>query len=156
LLAADLAEFLRLRKQLLAAGVKPVFLFGGSDERPAGLTVEAGEGGTVCYATAFAGEPGTEAGKQFAEKYQEKFQAAPDVHAVLAYEGVQLLFDALRRSKLASVAKVREELAKSENVKGVTGDLAVTKERTVRRALHVVRVENGKTWVARTYTPGGK
>jgi branched-chain amino acid transport system substrate-binding protein len=157
LVAAEPGDFLRLRKQLLGSGAKPAaFLFGGSDESPAEFAREPSEGGTIYYVTSYAGQPTTDAGKKFAEKYQDKFKEPPDVHAVLAYDGLRLLFDALRRSKLASVARAREELAKMEDFDGLTGKLAVTKERTVRRPLFVVGAEGGKVRVARSDTPGGK
>ena len=83
---------------------------------------------------------------EFAKKYQERFKEAPDLHAALAYDGLRLLFEAMRRAKSFQSAKILEELANTDraNFETLSGTLTFNRYHAARRPLYVAQVEDGQ------------
>jgi branched-chain amino acid transport system substrate-binding protein len=159
LLAVGLNEFPQLRRRLVATGFKGPVFYGGEDKGAdplADLRREepAGEGSTVYLATGFStrAELGTK-GQAFVREYEEKFGEPPDLAAALAYDGVQLLIDALDRAKTAQPPRLTEELMADTDFPGVTGSLSLA-GRQARRPVFVVKLHAGEVKVVGTFGPG--
>ena len=67
------------------------------------------ESAAIWNATAYAPEGLTDAGKDFARRYEERFHAAPGLHAALAYDSTRALLAALRKAPEANPARLRAE-----------------------------------------------
>jgi len=118
-------------------------LFAGDEEALLALTSLPPASGKVYLGTVFATEDLTPQGQELAKTYKERFGRELDVNAALAYEGTQLLTDALRKARGPGQA-LRKELAGVDAFESLTGLLSFTKEGCARRPLFVVSAEGGK------------
>jgi branched-chain amino acid transport system substrate-binding protein len=109
---------------------------------------------SVLLASAFFADPASEKITAFAKLFRESFQTEPDVHAALAYDGLRMLVEAMKRTTAAlTPEKVRDELAKTKDFDGLTGPLTITPDRQVQRPLFVLRWQNGKATLEKTINP---
>lgn len=87
LVAGPVGDLHKAGAALQAAGLRAPLLHGGPDVGPAALESEPPAAAPVYLATAYALEGLTDAGKDFARRYGERFHTAPDLNAALAYDG---------------------------------------------------------------------
>ena len=133
---------------LVEAKVAVPFLFGGEDGGTGGVRTDEKDGPDVYLATAFVEEKESDKGRDFDRRFREATGARPTIAAALAYDATRLLFDAMREAGTSSGARLREQLAKTEDFESVTGGLSF-KDRQVRRPVFVVRIHNGETKVVK-------
>jgi branched-chain amino acid transport system substrate-binding protein len=153
LVAGPVADFRKAGAALRPAGLRVPLLYGGPDVGAAGLEGEPPAAADVYLATAYASEGLTDAGKDFARRYEERFHAAPDVHAALAYDGARLLLAALRKTPDVTPARLRAQLAQREPFESVTGPVT-WKEGQPRRRLFLLRLENNRPKLLKALGPG--
>ena len=79
--------------------------------------------------------------KKFLESYQIAYQTAPDGLAVMGYEGMQVLADAMARAQPLNSKGIREALATTRNFEAVTGKISMDSHRNALRSAVVLRVE---------------
>src|SRR5439155_2924132 len=93
--------------------------------------------------------------KKFVNKYQERFKETPDFHAALAYDGIRVLFEAMRRSKSVQPGKIRDEFATSKSAAfdSLSGPLTFDRSHAAERKLFIVRLEDGKPAASKPYQP---
>ncbi|HLJ93797.1 MAG TPA: ABC transporter substrate-binding protein [Gemmataceae bacterium] len=151
--AADLA---RTRTLLQAMGITAPLLLGAESEQLAALQSNPNPGHVVYLATPYGS--GNEAPKllKFDQDYQKRFHEPPDTDARLAYEGIQILIQAIRRAKPPSSASaVAKQLGDSEGFDSLTGHVLFGKYHALRRPLFVIRMENGQRQEAKRFDPDG-
>jgi branched-chain amino acid transport system substrate-binding protein len=142
--AADLAK---ARATLQGAGLTVPLLFGGDGEHLAALEADPNASNGIFVATPFSLEGGTPDIRDFFKKYQERFHQAPGADGLLAYDGVRVLFQSMRKAGFISAPKVvLAGLARfsNDNFDSLTGPIVFNKDHSARRPLFVVRLENGK------------
>src|SRR5207253_49326 len=111
----------------------------------------------VYAATAYLAGATVPANQEFVKKYQERFQEKPDIHAALAYDGIRLLLDALRRAQPMQPPKIRAELGQTQEAfPSLTGPLTFDRDRVVHRPIFVVRVVRGEPKIVKTSDAEGK
>src|SRR5262249_51762187 len=93
---------------------------------------------------------------EFVKSFEERFGKPPGVHAALAYDGARLLFDALRRAQTWNGARLRDELAKTDNFESLTGPLSFASNQIVRRTVLLVRLNGTAIVVEKRYEPEEK
>jgi branched-chain amino acid transport system substrate-binding protein len=149
LVAGSVRDCLRVRTELLEAKVAVPVLFGGDDVGAGGLRPNAKDGPDLYLATAFAEDRLSEKGHDFERRFRESSGERPTIAAALAYDATRLLSDAMRQVGTTNGARVREQLAKTEDFESVTGSLAF-KDRQARRPVFVVCVHDGEAKVVKT------
>jgi branched-chain amino acid transport system substrate-binding protein len=107
--------------------------------------------GIIYFASAFGVEKGHEPAEKFVEQFRQRFGDEPDVHAALAYEGMKLLADALRRG--TEPAKPRDELFKNVDIPGLAGPLHFDSDQVLVRPLFVMRLDRDQLVVVKKYAP---
>lgn len=123
-------------------------LFAGSEATMAEV------GGMAIYlVTAFAADDPLV--KEFAAKYQQRFNSPPDAAAALAYDDARMLFEAMRRAKSLDGAKIRKELAEL-HFDGLTGPIAFEAQHGVTRTAYIMKVSNGQAQQQKRYPPEEK
>lgn len=151
LFVGPVRDFARLQQtkrepgSLLFAGQQP----GPNEEAPAPGTATS----PIYQVTAFTIDPSLPRTKDFAEKYQGRFQRRPDAAAALAYDSARVLFDAMRRAEGFQGPKVRDELLNTKDFESVTGPLSFDKAHNARRPAFVVRVEKDGEKLEKRYDP---
>ena len=152
LYAGAAAELTSAQTNLQAAGLTVPLLLGEDGEYQAALEAEPKLSGDVYLATPYGLNVGTPELQEFAKKYQERFREAPGTDALLAYDGVRILLQAIRRASIVSTtgaaAKVRKELASPNEFESLTGGLLFDRDRFARRPLFVAHFKKGKMLMA--------
>jgi branched-chain amino acid transport system substrate-binding protein len=88
----------------------------------------------------------------FEKDYSERFHEKPDAVALLAYDAILILADAVRDSTPLNAGQLRASLLKPDrNFKGVFGPLRLDETQSVRRPLFVVQVRNGEPRLVKRY-----
>jgi ABC-type branched-subunit amino acid transport system substrate-binding protein len=82
----------------------------------------------------------------FRQRYKARFQAEPETYAAHAYDGMNILIDAIQTAGL-NRAKIRDVIAfRSAPWKGVTGEILFSSVLDDIGAVHLARFENGR-WI---------
>jgi branched-chain amino acid transport system substrate-binding protein len=152
LIAASVADFVKLREGLTKAKVEGPVLFGGEETLVPTLFAEPEAGRGVYAVTTFAADALTPTGKEFARKYRERFKEEPDLYAASAYDGARLLFEAMRKADADKPGPLREKLAAMENFDSTTGPLTIDKaDHAAARPVFVVRQQEGQPKLVARY-----
>jgi branched-chain amino acid transport system substrate-binding protein len=123
---------------------KVLLFFGG--ERPAATDL-----GDAFFVSAFAIDKETSKTVAFAERFRGAFKQEPDVHAALAYDGVRLLIDALRRAYLHRAEALVDELRKTKDFPGLTGPLTFGPDQQMRRPVYICRMSGNQPVPVKRY-----
>lgn len=83
--------------------------------------------------------------KRFQRTYCERFDAEPDVYAAHAYDGANMVVEAIRKGGLNRY-RIRDELAAMRQYHGVTGEIILDDAYTDRGPVAVATLVNGR-WV---------
>lgn len=133
---------------------EPTLVYAGNDGEQQLFEQIAEAKSTILFASAFYADPASDKIMAFMKAYQDAFKTDADVNAALAYDGLQILVDAMKKTeKQLTPEKLRDELLKTKDFAGLTGALSVTPERQVRRPLHVLRWQNGAVTLVKTIAP---
>jgi len=150
----DFNEWMKTyRKDGLVADVQILYAGDDGSERVFDFDVEPKT--SVLFASAFSTDKPSDKSLVFMKSYRDAFKAEADVNAALAYDGMRMLTDAIKKAQpaLLTVEKVREELVKLKDFDGLTGPLSMTAERQMERVLFVLRWEKGNATMVRKFAP---
>jgi branched-chain amino acid transport system substrate-binding protein len=136
-------------------GIK-VPLFGGDGwEAPELIqgpgAAEALEG--CFFSTHFSPDQKESKAQEFVAKYEKKFGARPDAMGALGYDSVLALVDAIKRSNSTDGAKVRDALASTKDLDGITGKITLDAERNARKPAVIIEIKGGKFVYKETVNP---
>jgi branched-chain amino acid transport system substrate-binding protein len=81
--------------------------------------------------------------KDFIAKYKQAYAAVPDALAVLAYDAVYLLADAIKRAGSTDKAAVRQALESTKGFQGVSGTFDIDAKHDPFKKLVVIRIGKG-------------
>ena len=81
--------------------------------------------------------------QKFVKGFEEKYKGTPNMFAGIAYDGIYLLTDVIRKAGTDRKA-IRDELAKTKNFPGVTGKITFTEQRDVVKEYRHLVVKNGE------------
>jgi len=79
----------------------------------------------------------------FKENYTERFGIEPDAYAAHAYDGANMIIEAIRKAGLNRYL-IRDELAKMKRYQGVTGEIIMDDAYSDRGPCAIATVRNGK------------
>ncbi|MDY0092942.1 MAG: ABC transporter substrate-binding protein [Candidatus Vecturithrix sp.] len=99
--------------------------------------------GLYTNASFFAEDPDP-AVQGYVQEFQKRFEATPNFHAALAYDAILLLADAIERAGTTESDPLREELAKTKDFPGLTGEITFTPAGDAVKKYKKVWVTNGK------------
>jgi len=120
-------------------------IFGGDGwEAPALLEIGGAAVEGTYYSTHYSPEAPSETVKAFVRKYKERWGEVPDAMAALGYDSAIVLMDAIRRAGSTAPAKIRDALATTKNVDGVTGRTTIDAHRNASKPAVIIEVKNGR------------
>jgi branched-chain amino acid transport system substrate-binding protein len=99
--------------------------------------------GLYTNASFFAEDPAPEV-QQYVQEFQKRYDATPNFHAALAYDAIMLLADAIERAGTTESEPLREELAKTKDFPGLTGEITFTPAGDAIKKYKKVWIKNGK------------
>lgn len=83
--------------------------------------------------------------QKFIADYRKKYGGkTPDAMAVLGYDAMNLMADAIRRAGSTDGAKIRDALAATKNFPGVSGQISIDPQRNARKAIVVLQIRDGQ------------
>jgi len=92
--------------------------------------------------------------RNFVKKFRARWDGeTPDSIAALGYDAAILLFDSLKRAGTTDSAKLRDAIATTADLPGVTGHITIDKERNATKAAVILTVKNGKFAYVETVEP---
>ena len=89
----------------------------------------------------------------FITKYKEKYGKMPDAMSFLAYDAGMILFEAIKRAGSVEADKIKNELAKTKDFKGVTGTITINEQRNAVKPAVVLQIKGGKFVFKETVQP---
>lgn len=129
-------------------GIKAIFLGGDGWDSPKlhEIAKEAANG--AYFSNHYATDSSEPIVQEFIQKYQKRFNELPDAMAALGYDAGKVLAAAISNAKEIKPELIRDEIAKTKNFPGVTGNITLDKNRNAIKSAVVVRVEgNDKKFV---------
>jgi branched-chain amino acid transport system substrate-binding protein len=129
-------------------------LFGGDGwEAPELLQIakESAEG--TYYTTHYSPETQTPEVQNFVKAYRAKYNDTPDAMAALGYDSALVLVDAIKRAGTTEGPKLRDAIAATKDLKGVTGTTRIDKNRDATKPATVITIKGGKFQYVETIQP---
>jgi branched-chain amino acid transport system substrate-binding protein len=96
------------------------------------------------FSTHFSPENQSPVVVAFNEKFQKRWGTRSDTLAALGYDSVMMLVDALRRAGTTDPAKLRDALAATKGLQGVTGTITLDAQRNPTKSAVILQVRDGK------------
>jgi branched-chain amino acid transport system substrate-binding protein len=131
-------------------------LFGGDGWEAPELIQGAGVAEALegCFfSTHFSPDQDSPKVKQFVADYEKRFGAKPDAMGALGYDSVLALVDAIKRANSTDGAKIRDALAATKDLDGVTGKTTLDSERNARKPAVIIGIQGGKFVFKETVNP---
>ncbi|MGD9764961.1 MAG: ABC transporter substrate-binding protein [Candidatus Binatia bacterium] len=92
--------------------------------------------------------------QQFIAQYQQKYGGkTPDAMAVLGYDAMRLMADAIRRAGSTAGPQIRDALAATKDFPGVSGTITIDANRNARKAIVVLQLRDGKWHFVESIAP---
>ena len=91
--------------------------------------------------------------QNFISKYKTKYGEQPDTNAVLAYDAAKMLFASMKRAGTSSSPQLRDEIARTKDFAGVTGNITLDQNRNPIKPAIIVKVNNGDFEYVSTMNP---
>ena len=105
------------------------------------------------FSTHFSPDQDAPKAKAFVASYEKKFGARPDAMGALGYDSVLALVDAIKRAGSTDGTKIRDALAATKDLDGVTGKTTLDAERNARKPAVIIEIKNGGFVYKETVNP---
>lgn len=90
----------------------------------------------------------------FVKAYQAKYGKSPDAMAVLGYDSMLVMAEAIKKAGKAEPKAIRDALAKIKDFPGASGDITIDANRNVSKSIVVLKIQDNKAVIEKTYEPG--
>ena len=132
-------------KQLRQAGFMKTIAVGDGSNSPKLMEIagKAAEG-VFCFSNPIVEY--LPAAKAFGENYTKKFKADPGPYSALAYDGMYLMADAIKRAGSTDKAAIIKALKETKEFQGIAGPISFTDQNTLARSNFVVLIAKGGQW----------
>lgn len=92
--------------------------------------------------------------KAFVDAYKARYNGkTPDAMAVLGYDAMKLLADAIKRAGSTDPKAIRDALAATKDFPGVAGNITINEQRNAEKPIVVVQVKDGRFQYVATIQP---
>jgi branched-chain amino acid transport system substrate-binding protein len=90
---------------------------------------------------------------EWVKKYKEKFGQTPDALGTLAYDGTNLMLEAIRKANSDDPGRIRDALASIKGFKGVTGESAMDDNGNAIKSAVILQIINGRQKFVKVVNP---
>ncbi len=129
-------------KDLMNLGVKAIPLGGDGWESVSFFNRGGGDIPTCYYSTHWTEEVRSQESRRFVQRYKYKGKVF-NAGEALAYDAVQLLADAIKRSGSFDRTKIRDALAATKGFQGVTGTITFNTQRDPIKSAVIIEIKDG-------------
>ncbi len=146
-----------IARQARELGLEVPFLGGDGWDSP--KTVEIG--GKAVEGTYITNHYSPEDQRPEVQKFIADYKAryggkTPDAMAVLGYDAMHMMADAIRRAGSTDGAKIRDALAQTKNFSGVSGNISMDAERNAQKDIVVLQIRDGQFRFVESIAPDAK
>ncbi len=129
--------------------------FGGDGWEDDQLLKIGGEAMNGCYySTHFSAQNTDPVVSQFVEKYKKRWDGeTPGAFSALGYDSVHVLADAIKRAGTTDGPALRDALAATKDLAGVTGVTTLDKDRNASKPATIIAIKDGKLQFYKTVAP---
>ena len=89
----------------------------------------------------------------FTTKFKETYHEIPDGLAAMGYDSVMVLADAMKRAKSLNPTDIRDAIAETKNLQGVTDKITIDNDRNAVKSAVILQVQNGNFKYLTTINP---
>ncbi|MGB9798311.1 MAG: ABC transporter substrate-binding protein [bacterium] len=129
-------------RQARELSLKAILLGGDGWDSPKLIEIAGASAEGTYYGTHFSPQEKELRVQEFVSSFKKKYNEEPDALAALGYDTLRLVADAIRRAGTTDGEKVREQLARTTDFKGVTGDITIDQNRNVRKPVVILKIEH--------------
>lgn len=92
--------------------------------------------------------------KKFVDDYKKKYGGkTPDAMAILGYDAMKLMADAITRAGSTDGAAIRDALAATKDFQGASGKISIDEQRNAKKPAVILKIDGGKFRYAGTVSP---
>jgi branched-chain amino acid transport system substrate-binding protein len=108
-----------------------------------------------CYYTNhYSAEENRPEVKAFVDAYRKKYNGkTPDAMAILGYDAMRMMADAIQRAGSTEPRKIRDALAATKNFPGASGTITMDKDRNAQKPIVVLKIENREPHFVKSIQP---
>jgi branched-chain amino acid transport system substrate-binding protein len=129
-------------KQATELGIKAQYYASDPFENPDIVKLAGAAANGVFYPFFFNPDQDLSALKNFEQRYTEKYGRNPEGTAALAYNGLQVLVEAIKVAGF-DPAKIKDALYGVHNFEGIMGSIAIDDHGDMRLPIYIKTVQNG-------------
>jgi branched-chain amino acid transport system substrate-binding protein len=94
--------------------------------------------------------------QEFVQAYQAKYDGkVPDAMAILGYDAMRMMADAIGRAGSTDGKAIRDALAATKDFPGASGTITIDKDRNAQKPIVILRIDDGRTYYAASIGPEG-
>jgi branched-chain amino acid transport system substrate-binding protein len=129
--------------------------FGGDGWEDEQLLKIAGDAMNGCYySTHFSAQNTDPAVAQFVDKYKARWNGeVPGAFSALGYDTIKVLVNAVKQAGTVDGPQLRDALAATKDVAGVTGRTTLDKDRNASKPATIIAIRDGKLQFYKTVGP---
>lgn len=92
--------------------------------------------------------------KKFVADYQKKYNGkVPDAMAILGYDAMRIMADAITRAGSTDSGRIRDALASTKDFPGASGITTIDQDHNAKKSVVILRIEDGRFKYAGTVKP---
>ena len=135
----------KIIKQARELGITATFLGGDGWDSPKLVEIAgAGALNNSFFSNHYSADSDDADSKAFVEKYTKKYNQKPDAPAVLGYDNLYVVIDAIKRANSIEPDKVKDALAKTKDLKAITGVLTLNETHDAVKSAVMIEMKDGK------------
>lgn len=125
----------------------------GGDGRDSPNLPEIAGAAALNFTNHYSADADSAESKAFVTAFEKEFNQKPDAPAVLGYDGIKLLADAIKRAGSTEPAKVAMALAETKAFNAVTGYLGLNDKHDAVKSVTIIEFKDGKQAYRTTVKP---
>lgn len=91
--------------------------------------------------------------KTFVFQYQRKYGKVPDAMAILGFDAMGMMADAIKRAGSTDGRPIRDALAQTKDYPGASGTITMDKHRNAQKPIVILKIENDRAHFVATVQP---
>ncbi len=143
----------KIVKQARELGITVPILGGDGWDSPKLIEIGGAAMNNTYFTNHYSVEDTSPASKTFVDAYKKEYGQVPDAMAVLGYDAMYVMVDAIKRANSAEPDKIREAIAATKEYKGVTGDLTMNATHDAVKSAVIIEIKDGKQVYKETVKP---
>lgn len=141
-------------KQAKELGLNVPFLGCDGWDSAETITIAGAAGDGNYFSTHYSPEEDRPAVKEFVDAYKAKYGGKlPDAMAILGYDAMNLMADAITRAKGTRGPAIRDALKNTKDFPGASGTFSIDADRNAKKSIVVLKIEGQKTKFVTSVAP---